>query len=48
MTEVLIFWALAVIVIAGVALALPCQGCRLRRERLRRAYDDWKKSRARS
>jgi len=44
-TTVLLIWALLVAVIAGLALILPCEGCRLRRERLQRVYEDWKKSR---
>jgi gas vesicle protein len=33
--------------IAGLALALPCKGCELRRERLRQTYEAWKKTRNR-
>jgi len=36
-----------IVVIAGLALALPCKGCELRRERLKQTYEAWKKARAR-
>jgi hypothetical protein len=45
-TGFLIVWGVAVVIIVGLALALPCKGCRLRRERLQRVYDEWKKSRS--
>jgi hypothetical protein len=45
-TEFILAWVIGVAVIIGLAFALPCNGCRLRRERLQRAYDDWKKSRS--
>jgi hypothetical protein len=41
-----IAWALAIAAIVGLALVLPCKACRLRRERLERAYENWKKSRS--
>lgn len=44
MTTILIVWAAAIALIVGLALLLPCQGCRLRRERMRRAYEAWRKA----
>lgn len=46
MIELILAWVVAVTVIVGLALALPCKGCRLRRERLQRAYENWKKTRS--
>lgn len=45
MTGFVLAWVIGVLAIIGLALALPCNGCRLRRERLRRAYEAWKKNR---
>jgi hypothetical protein len=42
MTVFLVIWAVAVLIIAGLALGLPCEGCRLRRERLRRTLAEWR------
>jgi hypothetical protein len=28
--------------IVALALVLPCEACRLRRERMKRAYDAWR------
>lgn len=39
MTGFILAWAVGVIAIAGLALALPCEACRRRRERMRRAFD---------
>jgi hypothetical protein len=45
-TAFILAWVIGVAAIVGLALALPCKGCRLRRERIQRAYDAWKKSRS--
>lgn len=42
MTIALIAWAIGVGAVIGLALILPCEGCRLRRERLKRAYAQWR------
>ncbi|MGE3475860.1 MAG: hypothetical protein AB7H70_08630 [Rhodospirillaceae bacterium] len=47
MTVFLAVCAAIVAGIVGLALALPCKGCRLRRERLHHAYEKWKKARER-
>jgi gas vesicle protein len=44
-TGALAIWGAVVGAVVVAALALPCNGCRLRRERLKRAYRDWKKAR---
>lgn len=44
--ELLIASAAGIAVIVGLALVLPCKGCRLRRERMERALEEWKKSRS--
>ena len=41
MITVLLIVAVSVVVIAGVALALPCEACRLRRERMKQAIAAW-------
>lgn len=46
MKIVLIAWAIGVGAIIGLALILPCEGCRLRRERLKRAYALWRETRS--
>lgn len=38
-------WVLGVGAIGILALVFPCKGCRLRRERMKLAYETWKKSR---
>jgi hypothetical protein len=42
MTGFLIASAIGIAAILGLALALPCEGCRLRRKRMRQAYDRWR------
>lgn len=32
----------AVAIVSAAALALPCEACRLRRERMKRAYEAWR------
>ena len=44
MTEILTVAGLVIAVIIGLALALPCKACRLRRERLERALEEWRKT----
>jgi hypothetical protein len=41
MIEVLIITGVVVASIVAVALVLPCEACRLRRERMRDAYARW-------
>lgn len=41
MMMVLLIIAISVAVIAGVALILPCEACRLRRERMKQAIAAW-------
>ncbi len=41
----LIASGIVVFVIVALALAMPCEGCRLRRERMRQAYERWRSSR---
>jgi len=45
-TGVLIAWAAIIGVIVVLALVLPCKGCKLRRDRLQRTYEEWKTRRA--
>jgi len=42
MIALLIISAVGVALIAGLALILPCEACRLRRERMRAAYARWR------
>lgn len=44
MMGALIAWGVGIIAIVGLALILPCEGCRLRRERMKRAYAQWHKA----
>ncbi len=46
MTLFLLTWAIGVAAIVILALALPCKGCQLRRQRLREAYARWKSARS--
>lgn len=39
MTGFFIAWGVGVAVIIALALILPCEGCRLRRERMRQAME---------
>lgn len=38
-------WIIGVGAIVVLALIFPCEACRLRRERMQKAYDTWKKLR---
>jgi hypothetical protein len=38
--------AIGVALVLGLAFVLPCEGCRLRRMRMRRAYDHWRASKS--
>jgi hypothetical protein len=44
MMEVLLISGGLMALIVAIALILPCKGCRLRRERMKRAYDAWQAS----
>lgn len=41
MMALLIIAGLTVVIVGGLAMILPCEGCRLRRERMRKAYEHW-------
>ena len=45
MTALLTASAIGIVVILGLAFALPCPACRLRRERLRQALERWRAGR---
>lgn len=45
MTALLIVAGLTVVIVGGLAMALPCEGCRLRRQRMRKAYEHWRTTR---
>lgn len=38
--------AIGVALILGLAMILPCEACRLRRERMRAAYARWRETNA--
>ena len=42
MIELLTASGLGVALIVAIALILPCEGCRLRRKRMREAYEKWR------
>ncbi|MBY0509109.1 MAG: hypothetical protein K2P94_03055 [Rhodospirillaceae bacterium] len=44
MIALLVASAIGVVLIIGLALILPCEGCRLRRERMRAAYLRWRET----
>jgi hypothetical protein len=41
MTTLMLIVGGLVAVIAALALILPCEACRLRRERMKQAYAEW-------
>jgi hypothetical protein len=47
-TTVFIIAGTAVALIVAAALILPCEACRLRRERMTRAYAEWQARQRRS
>lgn len=44
MTGFLVTVGVIVAAVVGLALALPCPACRARRERLARAYAEWRRA----
>lgn len=42
MSALVLISAAVVMVIVGLALALPCRACKVRRERMRAAYERWR------
>lgn len=44
MTEVVLIGLGGAVVIVALALALPCPACEKRRERLKAAYEAWRKT----
>jgi len=45
MTALLVTSAVGVALIVGLALALPCRACELRRQRMSEAYARWRAAR---
>jgi len=43
MTTVVLVAAALALIIVGIALVLPCPACERRRERLKAAYDSWRR-----
>ena len=46
MMELFLTVGVLLALIVGVALILPCEACRLRRERMKRAYEAWQAAKA--
>lgn len=46
MMELFVTVGVLLALIVGVALILPCEACRLRRERMKRAYAAWQAAKA--
>jgi hypothetical protein len=46
MISVLVVVGGLVVAVAAIALILPCEACRLRRERMKQAYAQWQSNRA--
>jgi len=44
-TILLVVAGAIVLALLAIALALPCEGCRLRRKRLQDAYEKWRSQR---